>query len=113
MRIDPRNQYTGRRRLNDVIVSAGREGLNFSAFAIAGRKDNYRKLSQCWLGADQPAEREAIDLRQLDVEHDQVAWLLAQKAQRGGCVAGSNGPVTCAFENTAQAVACRTVIIDY
>ena len=81
VRVDAGDQFSGSGRRYDVIVRAGIESLNLERFIVCGGEDNQRQLLHCRLGAQQAAKRQAINFRQLEFKHYQVARLPIQQMQ--------------------------------
>ena len=78
-RADAAAELADRERLRDVVVGAELEAEHLVELVVARGEHDDRDGA---LGAQPPADLEAVDSRQHDVEHDEVDLLLAEASQR-------------------------------
>ena len=72
-RADPRQHFLEVKRLGDVIVGAGVEALHLVAPAVARGEDQHRHRAP--VAAPRLQHRDAVHLRQADIEHHGVVGL--------------------------------------
>ena len=72
-RADPRQHFLEMKRLCDIVVGAGVETLHLVAPAVAGGQDQNRHRAA--VAPPGLQHRDAVHLRQADIEHDRVIGL--------------------------------------
>ena len=112
VRVDARKQLAGRGRLYDVIIRTRGKGFEFATLTIISRKNNDGQLLHCRLGSQEAAQRYAVDIRHLDIEHYQVAVLLVQEPERRRRIGSNHSVVTCALKDAAQVFARAQIVIN-
>ena len=66
---DARFELRHPERLRDIVIRSAVECGDLSIFAAVGREDDDRHVTPL---ADSPAHREPVDIREAEVEHDDI-----------------------------------------
>ena len=94
-RPDPAPELADRERLRDVVVRAELEPEHLVELVVARREHDDRHRA---LGPEPLADLEPVELRQHDVEHDEVDGLGGEEPEGLLAVPGRNDAETVAFE---------------
>ena len=104
-RVDRGDEHRRLDRMRDVAVGAGVEALHLVDVVDEGRGEvDDRRARRRRRGAQAAADLEAVDVGQVDVEHDQVEGLGGQRAAL---------PVRCRPRCTVKPAARRTRPVEY
>ena len=95
-------------RLGDVVVGAELEADHLVDLGVLGREHDDRHAG---LGPDDPAHLDARQLRQHQVEQDEVRPLGAEQRERLAAVGGGDGPVPLELERLDQGLAERGLVV--
>ena len=82
---DPGEELVHAERLGDVVVGAGVEGLDLVVGVVPGGEDDHRDLGHV---AKPPEHLDAVEVRQAEVEDDDVGGAFGEDLQRGAAVRG-------------------------
>ena len=96
-------------RLRDVVVRAELEPEHLVELVVAGREHDDRHGA---LGTKSLADLETVDLRQHDVEHDEVDLLLGEPPQRLLAVARLDDAVPVPLERIREERLNRVLVVD-
>ena len=75
---EPRLEFAQREGLGEVVVRAGLEALELVRQRVARGQHQHRRVAVGVL-AQPPAERQPVDSRQVEVEHDGVELLASPR----------------------------------
>ena len=96
-------------RLRDVVVRAELEPEHLVELVVAGREHDDRNRA---LGPESLADLETVDLREHDVEHDEVDLLFREPAQRLLAVTGRDDAVPVPLERVREELLNRVLVVD-
>jgi len=108
-RPDPRRHFPWAERLDHVIVSADFQAHHAINFGIPGAEEQHRHLAE---PAQLLAGFEAADIRQADVEDDQISRCLALMLQRLRAEAQPGRGEALALQGKNQRVGNRRFVFD-
>jgi hypothetical protein len=106
-RLDPRGELAGRERLDHVVVGAELEPRDPVGLLVARREQDHGHPT-----ADPPADLEAVDPRQSDVEHDERHRVTRKLSQRVLAAARPQHPESLPFQVRADERADVALILD-
>src|SRR6185503_7548282 len=108
-RPDPAPELADRKRLRDVVVGSELEPEHLVELVVArGEHDDRHRAVR----AKPAADLEAVDLREHDVEHDEVDRLLGEAPQGLVAVARLDDPVAVALERVREQRLDRILVVD-
>ena len=106
---DPRGHFPWAERLDHVIVGTDFQAHDTIDFSIAGTEENHRHFAET---AQLLAGFEAADVRQTDVENDQIGRGLALMLQRCRAKAQPGRGEALALQGENQGVGNRRFVFD-
>ena len=107
-RADAGGELAQAERLGHVVVRAELQAHDLVHLAVAGREHDDRDLR---LRAEDPADLDAGQLRQHEVEQHQVRLVGAEPDQRLAAVRGGNGPVALELERFDEGLAEGRLVV--
>jgi hypothetical protein len=102
-------ELADRERLRDVVVRAQLEPEHLVELVVAGGEHDDRHRA---LGAEPLADLEPVELRQHQVEHDEVDVLLREPRQRLLAVARVHDAEALALEREGEQLLHRVLVVD-
>ena len=107
-RPDPRGELAQGERLGDVVVGAELEADDLVDLGVLGREHDDRHAG---LGPEDPADLDARQLGQHQVEQDEVGALGPEQRERLAAVGGGDGPVALELERFDEGLAERRLVV--
>ncbi len=98
--------------LGNEVVGAGVERLDHVLARRVGGDDDHRQGRSQRIGAQPPANLEAVEARQVEVEQHQVGLMLDDRAQPVLAVANADRLVGGRLEHAQQHLALSLVVLD-
>jgi hypothetical protein len=108
-RPDPGGQLPEAERLRHVVVGAELEADDLVELAVLGRQHDDRRIR---LGPDRPADLDARQLGQHQVEQDKVRAFGPKPGDRGGAVGRRHDSVPLALQRLRERLAQRRLVLD-
>ena len=108
-RPDPGRQLAQAERLGDVVVGAELEPDDLVELGVLGREHDDRHAG---LGPDDPADLDAGQLGEHQVEQDEVGLLGAEAGQRLAPVGRGDDPEALGLERVDERLAQRRLVVD-
>ena len=91
----PRQQHHFIGGLEQVILGARTQGAHPCLVVAQGCHDDHRDVARGRIGLEPFADRNAVDVGQIDIQKDQIGPFGMRQAQRLGAVGGLNGVIEC------------------
>ena len=108
-RPDPRRELAQAERLGHVVVGAELEADDLVHLGVLGREHDDRHAG---LGPDDPADLDAGQLRQHQVEQDEVGPLGPEQRERLAAVGGGDGAIPLELERFHEGLAERRLVVN-
>jgi len=111
-RLDPRNQFACRERLDHVIIDTGFEPVDAIHFLAARGQHDDRHLGGAFLCAQAPRQFQPRHAGQHPVQQDQVRRRVADRRQRGARIGGLDDLHVRLAQREGDHVADRSFVFD-
>ena len=108
-RLDPAAELAHRERLGDVVVGPHLEAEDLVDLVVLGGEHDDRHLAAA---AQPPADLDPVELRQHDVEHDQVEALLGEAVERLAAVERGDDLVAVLAQGIGEQRLDRLLVVD-